>query len=184
MLLRLINFISSYFRPLIYIIYTPGLFCLMYFWLIPDSIRWYISKGRLEEAKTVLKVAAKFNGKELSNNDLEKISESECDDETKGTFLQALKSTKLLLRLINCCICWIACAFLFYGLTLNSVALAAGNSYLDFILTSLIEIPAYISCNFMLELFGRKNSLSGSFLLTGVSCLAFIFIPNGKEYIY
>lgn len=153
---------------------------MTYFWLIPESVRWYISKGRLEEAKTILKSAAKFNGKELSESALEKISRAECYDEKKGTFVEALKSTTLSLRLINCCFCWIACAFLFYGLTLNSVALAAGNSYLDFILTSLIEIPAYISCNFVLELYGRRKSLSGSFMITGVSCLAFIFISQGN----
>lgn len=168
------------FRSLIYILYAPPLLCLSYFWLIPDSVRWYISKGRLEEAKTVLKAAAKFNGRELSDNTLQKLSQLECDNEKEGTFIEALKSTTLLLRLINCCFCWIACAFLFYGLTLNSVALAAGNSYLDFILTSLIEVPAYTSCNFLLELYGRRKSLSGSFLITGVSCLAFVFISAGK----
>lgn len=165
---------------MIYILYTPSLLCLTYFWLIPDSVRWYISKGKLEEAKSVLQVVAKCNGKELCDRDLEKFSHLKPDSENKDQFLTALKSSTLLLRLINCCICWIACAFLFYGLTLNSVALAAGNKYLDFILTSLVEIPAYILCHFLLDLFGRRKSLCGSFLTTGISCIAFIFISEGK----
>lgn len=143
-------------------------------------MRWYISKGRIEEAKSVLKTAAKYNGKELSDSDLEKLEHLECDDESKGYFLAALKSPILLFRMLNCCICWIACAFLFYGLTLNSVALADGNKYLDFILTSLVEIPGYVLSKFLLDIFGRRKSLCGSYFLTGMSCLAFIFISKGK----
>lgn len=153
-----------------------------YFWLIPDSVRWYISKGRLEEAKAILRKVAKYNGKDLSDSDLEKLEHLECDDKNKGYFLVALKSRILLLRLINCCVGWIACAFLFYGLTLHSVALADGNKYLDFVLTALVEVPAYIICNFILELLGRRISLVGSYVLTGISCLAFLFVSQG-EYI-
>lgn len=165
---------------MLYILYTPSLLFVFYFWLMPDSIRWYISKGRLEEAKSILRVVAKYNGKELSEGDLEKLSHLKCDEENKGYFRTALKSSTLLLRMINCCVCWIACAFLFYGLTLNSVELAAGNKYLDFILTSLVEIPAYVSCHFLLDFFGRRKSLCGSFLMTSISCVAFIFISKGK----
>lgn len=153
---------------------------ITYFWLIPDSVRWCISKGRLEEAKSILRIAAKYNGKDLTESDLEKLEHLECDEGNKGYFLVALKSPILLLRMANCCVCWIACTFLFYGLTLNSVTLADGNKYLDFILTSLVEIPAYILCNFLLELFGRRKSLCGSYILTGLSCLAFLFISHGK----
>lgn len=143
-------------------------------------MRWYISKGRIDDAKSVIKAAAKYNGKELLDTDLEKLYHLEHDDDNKGHFTAALKSRTLLLRMITCCFCWIACAFLFYGLTLNSVTLADGNSYLDFILTSLVEIPAYIACNFVLDTFGRRRSLSISFFMTGISCLAFIFISEGS----
>lgn len=152
---------------------------IFYAWLVPESVRWYLSKGRVEEAKAILRKAAKFNGKELSENTLEKLSCTESDI-AKSSFREVLKSTTLMLQLINCCFCWITCAFLFYGLTLTSVSLAAGNSYLDFILTSLVEIPAYISCNYMLNLFGRRKSLSGSYFLTAIACIVFIFIPAGK----
>lgn len=152
---------------------------ISYLWLVPESVRWSLSKGKLEEAKAVLRKAAKFNGKALSENTLEKLACAESDD-GKSSFRKAFRSTTLMLQLINCCFCWITCAFLFYGLTLTSVSLAAGNSYLDFILTSLIEIPAYICCNFMLDLLGRRKSVCGSYFLTGIACVIFIFIPSGK----
>ncbi|KAJ8967442.1 hypothetical protein NQ314_002890 [Rhamnusium bicolor] len=168
--------------PLIFIIYSPSFLLVSYFWIVPESIRWNLSKGRIEEAKQTLRIVAKVNGKELSENALEKLGFLESEDLQieEAPFMNALKSSKLMLRLINCCFCWITCTFLFYGLTLNSVSLNAGNSYLDFILTALVEIPAYIFCNYILNFFGRRNSLSASYLLTGAACIGFIFVPSGK----
>ncbi|KAJ8943341.1 hypothetical protein NQ318_000556 [Aromia moschata] len=168
-------------RPLIYILYTPSFLLLAYLWILPESIRWNLSKGRIEEAKKTLRTVAKVNGKELSDNALEKLAAADFDSQENSPFRDALKSTKLMLRMVNCCFCWITCTFLFYGLTLNSVSLAAGNSYLDFILTALVEIPAYVSCNLMLEVFGRKKSLCSSYLLTGVACICFIFVPSDSH---
>lgn len=115
--------------------------------------------------------------------------------------LEAIKSGTLMLRLVACCVCWITCTFLFYGLTLNSVSLVAGNNYLDFILTgtyiyiyiffwleqfftALVEIPAYFACNFIVDQYGRKKTLVYSYLLTGGACLAFVFIPPSKFFKY
>ncbi|RZC33072.1 Sugar tr and/or MFS 1 domain containing protein [Asbolus verrucosus] len=165
-------------RPIIYSIYGPLILTMCFFWVIPESIRWNLSKGRLEEAKKTLKRVAEVNGKTISENSLEQLKST--DEESKNSFFEVFKSTTLVLRLINCCVCWITCAFLFYGLTLNSVSLA-GNAYLDFMLTSLAEFPAVFACIYLADKIGRKWSLSGSFFLTGISCLAFTFIPKVAE---
>lgn len=149
---------------------------------MPESVRWQLSKGRLEEAKASLRYVAKVNGKTLSEETLEKLELVQYEElkNVDSPFAQVFKSKTLLLRLINCCICWITCTFLFYGLTLTSVTLA-GNNYLDFILTSLVEIPAYIACNYAIELLGRKKSLIASYLITGTACLVFNFMPGIKK---
>lgn len=134
----------------------------------------------MKEAQDILRKAASFNGKNISEHTLEKLGSEELseEDKKKDGFFKVFKSTILLLRFINCCFCWITCTFLFYGLTLNSVSLA-GNSYLDFILTSLVEVPAYFACYFVVDRIGRRASQAGSFLLTGGACIAFIFVPLG-----
>ncbi|RZC37106.1 solute carrier family 22 member 1 [Asbolus verrucosus] len=173
------GWISQAWKPTIYILYGPTLLLIVYFWIIPESIRWNLSKGKFEEAKETLRQAAKVNGKTISEDALEKLTMVD-QNESKNSFFEIFKSTTLVLRLINCCFCWITCAFLFYGLTLNSVSLA-GNSYLDFIFTSLVEIPAYFACIYVVDKLGRKWSLSGSFFLTGVACLVFLFIPKDSH---
>ncbi|CAH1373368.1 unnamed protein product [Tenebrio molitor] len=165
-------------KPTIYILYTPPILLLSYFWIIPESVRWNLSKGRIDQAKNTLRRLAEVNGKPISETSLDNLAMA--DNESKDSFFQVFKSTTLFLRLINCFFCWITCTFLFYGLTLNSVALA-GNTYLDFILTSLVEIPASFVCNYVVDKFGRKWSLSCSFFLTGLSCLVFLFLPIDSE---
>ncbi|CAH1102516.1 unnamed protein product [Psylliodes chrysocephalus] len=165
-------------KPIIYILYSPSFLLIFYIWLVPESIRWLLSKGRTEEAKAILKRAAKFNNRELSESTLEKLTISTSkEEEEKGALLQACKSSILCIRLIVCAFCWIVCAFLFYGLTLNSVSLVAGNPYLDFMLTALIEIPAYVCSHFMLDMYGRRKPLFASFFVTGLACASFIFVP-------
>lgn len=162
------------------LIYLPAFLLLSYFWITPESIRWNLTKGRIREAQDILRKAASVNGKTISEHALEKLSvQDTAETEKRDPLLKVFKSVPLLLRFINCCFCWITCTFLFYGLTLNSVSLA-GNSYLDFILTSLVEVPAYFACYFVVDRIGRRASQAGSFLLTGLACIAFIFVPQSR----
>src|SRR6202012_5898406 len=89
---------------------------------------------------------------------------------------KVFKSRILLIRLANCCLCWITNAFVYYGLSLNSVTLA-GDKYINFILVCTAEIPGYIITIFVLNKFGRKYSLCTSMVLCGVACLASEYIP-------
>ncbi|XP_066139089.1 organic cation transporter protein-like isoform X2 [Euwallacea fornicatus] len=179
-----VAWIVKSWKTLIFISYLPSLFLISYLWIIPESIRWHLSKGRTEEAKITLKKLARVNGKEISDKELQVLDSVVAGglEKPKNSAMQALKSSILMIRLVACCFCWITCTFLFYGLTLNSVALVAGNNYLDFILTSLVEIPAYFVCNFIVEKYGRKKTLLFSYLLTGTACLTFVFIPTASRW--
>ncbi|KAE8751502.1 hypothetical protein FOCC_FOCC001749 [Frankliniella occidentalis] len=63
---------------------------------------------------------------------------------TISNLLATFKSSRLLVRFINCSYCWMANTFVYYGLSLNSVSMA-GNDYLNFILVTLIELPALLA---------------------------------------
>lgn len=67
--------------------------------------------------------------------------------------------------------------FVYYGLSLNSVAIS-GNLYLNFMLVCLIEVPAGLVTWLLMERYGRRSSMCSSLVLTGVSCIAFLFIPD------
>lgn len=98
----------------------------------------------------------------------------------KKPILQVLHSSIVLIRLLVCSFCWLTNTFVYYGLSLNSVAFA-GDKYTNFMLVAVVEIPAYMLTWLLTDRVGRKPTLSGSFLLSGAFCLAIQFVPTGKK---
>ncbi|XP_050297353.1 solute carrier family 22 member 3-like isoform X2 [Anthonomus grandis grandis] len=189
-LVALAAWMAKSWKLTLFICYIPPFVLISYTWLIPESIRWNISKGRIHDAKDTLRKIAKVNGTHISESDLAVLDSAVADLthctktslNSDSVLMAALKSKTLMFRFMACCVSWMTCTFLFYGLTFNSVSLVAGNKYLDFILTALIEIPAYFVCNIVIEKYGRKKTLIISYLLTGSVCFAFIFIPPAARW--
>lgn len=177
-------FVPNY-RTLLHITYVPLLLIISYFWLIPESIRWLFVRGKKDEAVAVIRKAAKMNKIILSDQTMDKLR---CVEDIKilnhphheinkrYAIIEVFKSRILLIRLANCCLCWITNAFVYYGLSLNSVTLA-GDKYMNFILVCTAEIPGYIITIYVLNKFGRKYSLCASMVVCGVACLASEYIP-------
>ena len=87
------------------------------------------------------------------------------------------------MRLLICSFCWLTNTFVYYGLSLNSTEFA-GNKYINFILVTAIEIPGNILVYPLLNTFGRKATLCGSFILSGLFCLGIQFLPTGNYFYY
>ncbi|XP_071050913.1 organic cation transporter protein-like isoform X2 [Onthophagus taurus] len=174
-----VAWLSMDWKITILVLYVPIFLIISYQWLIPESVRWLLSQKRYKEAEDILMKAARINGRTISKHALEKLTVP-VDEVAKEPFFHVFKSRILVMRFFNSCFCWLSCAFLFYGLTLNAVSLA-GNSYVDFILTSLVEIPAYIATYITVDRFGRRWTQSLSFFITAVACFAYIFISKDQH---
>ncbi|PSN36798.1 hypothetical protein C0J52_19390 [Blattella germanica] len=176
-------------RHILRVLYVPALLCLSYYWLLPESVRWLLAKGKTEQAKAIINRVAKTNGVNLSEQILSKLEvtgvsedKSEKSNKTVGeVFKQVLHSKILLTRVITCSFCWITITFVFYGLSLTSVSVG-GNKFTSFILTAFIELPAYIVFYFTMDRFGRKLTLSASLMLSGICCISFAFIPTDMDW--
>lgn len=90
-----------------------------------------------------------------------------------------LRSKILMLRVMKVSVWWITCIFCVYGLSIYSTVLP-GNTYVNFILTSVAEIPSQIVGYYGMTYFGRKGTLFVSFLGGGLSLITFVFIPTGN----
>lgn len=187
----LLGFIAMYtldFRLLLRVIYCPMLLVLSYFWLIPESVRWLWVNGKSEEAVDIVLKAASANNVKLSEKTLEVINSSldtandtDCSvdsqsSEKKNEIKKVLRSRILLLRLVNCFLVWMTCAFVYYGLSLNAVTLA-GNKFLNFMLVCAAEIPGFFVTNLLSNRIGRKWTLSSSLIVCGLSCIGSQYIP-------
>lgn len=61
------------FRYLLRALYGPGIFFIIYLWLVPESIQWLLVRGRVERAIKILQRTASMNGKVLSQKSIEMI---------------------------------------------------------------------------------------------------------------
>lgn len=150
----LLGFVAMYvhdFRTLIRVLYAPGLAVIVYLWLVPESVRWLLVRGKVDRAITILKRIASVNGKNLSDKSIEMIKSNYSITKTKedkvdgNSILQSfgliMKSKVLCFRLLNCCYLWTVCCFCYYGLSALATHIPSGNRYKNFIFVAAIEIP-------------------------------------------
>ncbi|XP_063241777.1 organic cation transporter protein [Bacillus rossius redtenbacheri] len=170
---------------------APPLLFVLYFWFVPESVRWLLTNKKNKEASSIITKAAKTNGVKLSERLLSKFDISNEEEYVGGrTFPTKVKQVlgiwesiclicknkKLLLRSFLLFYVWIANAFVYYGLSVNSTVIG-GNKYVNFTLVCLVEIPGYSLAWYAMNRFGRRKALCGSFMLCSGTCLAAGFVP-------
>ncbi|XP_075068277.1 solute carrier family 22 member 13-like [Mixophyes fleayi] len=154
---------------------APTGLLFFYFWLLPESPRWLLTKGKNERAKKLLQKAASFNKQKLSEELLSKLQE---DKRTKpGSMIDLFRRPNLRKITLVMSFVWFVNSLVYYGLSLN-----VGSFGLDIYLTQLIfgavEIPARLGSMFIVQICGRKLSQSMCLLLGGTVCLIITAIPK------
>jgi len=104
-------------------------------------------------------------------------SEVQLIDKKNVSYIDLLRSKVLMLRSLILFFIWGTNAFVYYGLSLNSINLS-GNIYFNFILGCLIEIPGNTIAWIVINKIGRRYSLSISLLSCGIMCIAGCFVPE------
>lgn len=202
MILGVVAMYEREYRDLIRIFCIPGLLIFLYFWIVPESVRWLLATGRIDRAINTLKSIAKLNRRQLSHKSIEMIqlqysnqnvssnekqsTEKDSQQVEAPSVVQSLilvfKSSSLRLRFLSCCFQFAACAFCYFGLGQSSTNIAGANRYISFIIVMGIEIPANILVQVLLETFQmrRKVVLFTMYVLAAISVIATSTIP--KEY--
>ena len=108
------------------------------FWL-PESPRWLIAKGRMDEAKKIMSAACERNGKPVEPDNIELTQPKQSAN--KGSFLDIMKHPTLRLHLLIMYFNWFTTAFIMYGLALSWQNLT-GGLFLNFIIGTILDFPA------------------------------------------
>ena len=172
-------FIRDWF-PLQLTAYVPVILVLGLHFLIPESARWLISKGKIEEAKQVFKQIAKQNGRDFPQDLFlstkmkpSRIIEAKFDggQARKPGLKDLMTPGSIALRTLNMSYQWFSVTLCFYGITFALTSLS-GNPYLNFFLGALCELPGALLGYFCIDFLGRRFILSALQILAGVACLA------------
>lgn len=125
-----------------------------YRFVIPESPRWLLCKGRVAEVKAIIKSACEFNGREVPDN-IDKVLKPPTQEETDEGCINLFGSKYL--RLITICfLCvWFTMNMVYYGLILNMNEFG-GNVYLNSVRT---QAKYYLSVFQLKFLFLTKHNL-------------------------
>ncbi|KAM6282599.1 solute carrier family 22 member 13-like [Porphyrio hochstetteri] len=149
----------------------------LFSWVLPESARWLVTKGRIEEAKAALQKAASINKRTIPPELLEQLKPEA--QPKSASFLDLFRKKHLRKKTLIMSCAWFVNSLVYYGLSLNVT-----NFGLDIYLTQLafgaVEIPARVSCIFMLHWFGRKKTQGVLLMLSGLVCLIITGIPEDQ----
>lgn len=180
MSLALIKWLVPYWRTYARVIYAPMLLYIFLIYLIDESPRWLLTKGKMNVVVRNIKNAAKLNKIEIKEN----LSLLTYEKETSSNFMtvitKTLKSKSLLKRFFICIIWWNTCTFVDFGLLVNSVLLE-GNKYVNYALTAFVRLPAAMVSAILLNKYKRKGPLMLSFVVCAVLCISHPFTPESKS---
>ncbi|KAK5890236.1 hypothetical protein CesoFtcFv8_013776 [Champsocephalus esox] len=155
---------------------VPGLACLPLWWLIPESPRWLVSRGRFQEAELLLRSAALHNRVEAPYVIFIPANvEKETSEKVESTsILDLLKTANIRNVTLMLWIIWFSLNVSFFGLSFNMSALS-GNPFLNYILLTAVELPAYTASWLVAHSFPHRLSCI-SFTLLGALALLLIQI--------
>jgi len=198
-ILGLIAFFIRDWRTLQLVVSVPMFTMVAICWYLPESTRWLITKKRYNEARTLILRAALVNKKhvpdhllihldELAENNIvmdSKVSAVSStsitrivdehivgvDSNSAESIIDIIRSALLCRRLLVICLGWMTVTMCYYGLTF-SLSNLAGNIYVNYQMMVFIEVPGLLFGMYLMDKGGRRLTVSGSMLLSGIACLA------------
>ena len=90
----------------------PGIALLFYWWLVPESPRWLVSRGDIPKAKAIIEKIAQWNGTSQSlefldlDSILAKLSQKTAKEKTGLAFLKLFTKLRLARNTILLSIMW------------------------------------------------------------------------------
>ncbi|XP_037811799.1 beta-alanine transporter-like isoform X2 [Lucilia sericata] len=146
----------------------PTALFLIFSSYVIESPRWLINKKRFGDAIKQFKKIAKINGRKF---DMTEKELAQIYSKTKQEFTYGFASLFSGWRL--------ASNTSIMGFSSSAMS---GNPYLNFLLQSLAEMPAYFIGKYMGDKFGRRFTNSLSFFISFLTCLPIIFLATEEKY--
>ncbi|XP_062283622.1 solute carrier family 22 member 7-like [Scomber scombrus] len=172
-------------RWLILSVTSPLILAIITWRWMPESARWLIANGKLEQAQTYLKKCAKINRTEGLTDNLNTETLSTIVTEKRDrvySYLDLIRTPKMRKLALRTGTLWFCVATSFYGISFNITGFGL-NIYLTQFTYAVIELPAKVSVYFLLDKIGRRCTEVGALLLSGLCLGINIIVPKDMSVV-
>ncbi|XP_035734250.1 organic cation transporter 1-like isoform X1 [Vespa mandarinia] len=199
-LLALLGYLLRHWYTLSLATSVPFVLLFSYYWIIPESPRWLLSKNRIDEAEVIVQHMAKVNGRTVPSNFLRQMeveimkrqgiscngknTENVLDIEAENrspppsaTPMDLIRNPNIRKKFFILAFDWVANAVVYNGLSYNTTNLGVSD-YLAFFIGGIVEIPSYVITWYAMDRLGRRWVLCLTMLLGGVACVSCMFVPE------
>ncbi|XP_057349825.1 solute carrier family 22 member 7 isoform X2 [Manis pentadactyla] len=172
MLLALVGYLIRDWRWLLLTVTLPCAPGILSLWWVPESARWLLTQGRVEEAHKYLLRCARLNGRpagedSLSWETLNKVATRE-RVVRRPSYLDLFRTPRLRHISLCCMVVWFGVNFSYYGLSLDVSGLGL-NVYQTQLLFGAVELPSKLLVYLSVRHAGRRLTLAGALLGTALS---------------
>lgn len=154
----------------------PALYVFLIRLHMPESIRYLLSKGRVNEARNIILTLEK------KLNVQSKPFDSEFEEESTPIFkinVFTLWKPSFRVRTLMLWIAWFGIVFSYYGIFmwLPSIVFVQGfevvKTFEYVLIMTLAQLPGYFAAAYLVDLIGRRYTLSSFLLMSGVCAYFF-----------
>ncbi|XP_007905057.1 solute carrier family 22 member 4 isoform X2 [Callorhinchus milii] len=146
---------------------------------IPESPRWLLVQGRVEEAEVIVKAVAKRNGIThvgviFNNEDLLNPAKNE---KRTHNYLDLVRSSNIRNITVLCSFIWMILTMSYFGLSLNTSNMN-GDPYINCFISATSEIAASTAAWWLLRTSPRRIATASLLLLGGTLLLLTQLMPS------
>lgn len=181
--LVVLAYFSNTWRELAFVTSFPFILLYSYVCFMPESPRWLLTQGRIDESLTIMKRIAKWNRTDINVDELrEKILHDrhpKVDENVNDTsqekineigFVDFFRSKNLIMKSILLTLSVVLTNQLYVAIPFNMENFDA-NYYVAYVLQAIVEPPAILVNLFFLNRVGRVLPLVTSMIIGGLACI-------------
>uniref|UniRef100_A0A7M4FIB5 Solute carrier family 22 member 3 n=1 Tax=Crocodylus porosus TaxID=8502 RepID=A0A7M4FIB5_CROPO len=158
----------------------PNFLFLLYYWAVPESPRWLLTRKKGEKALKIMHTVAKHNGRCLSPHYSEITGTNE--EVTNPSFFDLVRTPRMRRYTLILMYAWFTSALVYQGLVMR-LGIAGGNLYLDFFISGAVELPAALLILLTIDRIGRRLPFVISNIVAGVACLITALLPEDIKWL-